>query len=141
MLNALVRPFKLWFSEPIVQLFGLYMAFVYGLFYCTQKFLRASHPCGADSIHAREVFITTMPSIFEGIYHEPVGTAGLHYFALGVGLTGASQFNARTMDRVYVYFKTKNGGVGKPEYRLREFSFSSRGVLSRLVRCMLKATL
>ena len=31
--RALVRPFKLFYSEPIVQLLGAYMAFVYGLLY------------------------------------------------------------------------------------------------------------
>ena len=66
------------------------------------------------------VFLTTIPSIFEGTYGEPVGIAGLHYFALGVGLTGASQLNARMLDKIYKYFSDKNGGVGKPEYRLRE---------------------
>lgn len=33
--KALVRPFKLFMHEPIVQLLGLYMAFVYGLLYST----------------------------------------------------------------------------------------------------------
>lgn len=65
------------------------------------------------------MFLTTIPSIFEGVYHQPVGIAGLHYFALGVGLTGASQINARMLDKVYKHFQAKNGGVGKPEYRLR----------------------
>lgn len=60
-----------------------------------------------------------MPSIFEGVYGQPVGIAGLHYIALGVGLSGASQLNARTLDKVYVHLKNKNGGVGKPEFRLR----------------------
>ena len=31
--KALVRPFKLFYSEPIVQVLGAYMAFVYGLLY------------------------------------------------------------------------------------------------------------
>jgi hypothetical protein len=31
---ALVRPFQLLFTEPIVQLLGLYIAFVYGTLYC-----------------------------------------------------------------------------------------------------------
>lgn len=35
--KALVRPFRLFFSEPIAQLLGVYMAFIYGLLYC--KFL------------------------------------------------------------------------------------------------------
>lgn len=64
-----------------------------------------------------------MPSIFEGVYNEPVGIAGLHYIALGVGLSGASQINARTLDKVYVHLKNKNGGVGKPEFRLRTCCF------------------
>ncbi|GJE90729.1 MFS polyamine transporter [Phanerochaete sordida] len=95
--KALVRPFKLFYCEPIVQLLGLYMAFVYGLLY---------------------LFLTTIPSIFEGVYHQRVGIASLHYIALGVGLTGASQINARLMDKIYVYFTKKNGGSGRPEYRL-----------------------
>jgi hypothetical protein len=45
----------------------------------------------------------------------------LHYLALGVGLSGASQVNARILDRVYIYFQKRNGGVGRPEFRLREF--------------------
>ncbi|PSS29845.1 hypothetical protein PHLCEN_2v2660 [Hermanssonia centrifuga] len=95
--KALVRPFKLFWFEPIAQLLGAYMAFVYGLLY---------------------LFLTTIPGIFEGVYGERVGIAGLHYFALGVGLTGASQINARFMDRIYMYYTKKNGGKGRPEYRL-----------------------
>ena len=66
-----------------------------------------------------------MPSIFEGVYGQPVGIAGLHYIALGVGLSGASQLNARTLDKVYVHLKNKNGGVGKPEFRIRLYFFLS----------------
>lgn len=95
--KSLVRPFKLFFYEPIVQLLGVYMAFVYGLLY---------------------LFLTTIPSIFEGVYGQRVGFAGLNYIALGVGLTGASQINARLMDKIYVYYTNKNGGKGRPEYRL-----------------------
>ncbi|TBU32694.1 MFS polyamine transporter [Dichomitus squalens] len=95
--KALVRPFALFAREPIVQLLGIYMAFIYGTLY---------------------LFLTTIDSIFEGIYHQPVGIAGLHYLALGIGLSGASQINARLMDRIYVYYTKKNGSGGKPEYRL-----------------------
>ena len=35
LIKALVRPFKLFICEPIVQLLGVYMAFVYGLLYST----------------------------------------------------------------------------------------------------------
>ena len=63
-----------------------------------------------------------MPSIFADVYNEAPGIAGLHYFALGIGLTTASQLNARFLDRIYIYYKNKKGGVGQPEFRLREFS-------------------
>ena len=33
--KGLTRPFKLLIYEPIVQLLGLYMAYVYGILYCT----------------------------------------------------------------------------------------------------------
>ena len=63
----------------------------------------------------------TIPSIFQDVYHDRLGIAGLHYLAFGVGLMAGSQINARYMDRVYKYLKSRNGGVGKPEFRLREF--------------------
>ncbi|KAF8836360.1 MFS polyamine transporter [Paxillus ammoniavirescens] len=97
MSRALLRPFALVYHEPIMQLLCLYMAYVYGMLY---------------------VFLTTIPTMFEEVYQQPVGVAGLHYIALGVGLVGASQMNARTLDKIYVHFKNKNGGVGRPEFRL-----------------------
>ncbi|KAK7062701.1 hypothetical protein VNI00_000189 [Paramarasmius palmivorus] len=77
----MARPFQLFVREPIVQVIGLYMAFIYGIMY--------------------------LP-----------GIAGLNYIALGLGLSGASQLNARYMDKIYVYFKNKNDGVGRPEFRV-----------------------
>lgn len=64
--------------------------------------------------------LTSIPSIYQDTYGESVGIAGLHYFALGVGLSGASQTNARLLDRIYKHFKEKNGGRGRPEFRLRK---------------------
>ncbi|THH30522.1 hypothetical protein EUX98_g3665 [Antrodiella citrinella] len=95
--NALYRPWKMFFLEPIIQLMGVYMAFIYGLMY---------------------LYLNTIPSIYQGVYHESTGIAGLHYLAFGIGLTGASQLNARYMDKVYVYCRKRNGGVGRPEFRL-----------------------
>lgn len=66
------------------------------------------------------MFLTTLPGIFENVYHEKTSIGGLHYIALGVGLTLASQINARFMDRVYIHYKKKNADVGEPEFRIRE---------------------
>ena len=98
------------------------MAFIYGLIY--SKPFVMSYNEGIFGAYVLEVFLTTMPSIFEGVYHQRVGIAGLHYIALGVGLTGASQINARVMDKIYVALKDRNGGKGVPEFRLRKRSFS-----------------
>jgi hypothetical protein len=99
--KSLIRPFQLFYEERIVQLLGIYMAFLYGIFY---------------------LFLTTIPTIFSEVYHQPRGIGGLHYIALGLGLSISSQVNARTMDRIYIYFKKKNGNVGEPEFRLRRSS-------------------
>jgi hypothetical protein len=72
------------------------------------------------------VFLTTIPAIYVGVYHESPGISGLHYLALGVGLTGASQLNARILDSIYVYCKKKYGGIGRPEFRLRNFIYTHR---------------
>ncbi|TDL13513.1 MFS polyamine transporter [Rickenella mellea] len=95
--KSIVRPFTLFVCEPIIQVLGIYMAFVYGLLY---------------------LMLTSIPSIFRRVYEEPMGVAGFHYFALGIGSTVASLANARLSDRTYIHFKEKHGGVGKPEFRL-----------------------
>ncbi|KAF9026398.1 MFS polyamine transporter [Hymenopellis radicata] len=95
--KALRRPFALFMHESIVQLLGLYMAFIYGIFY---------------------IYLTTIPTIFRDVYHHPPGVAGLHYFALGIGLIFTSQLNSRTMDTVYIYLRDRNGGIGEPEFRI-----------------------
>ncbi|KAJ4478953.1 MFS polyamine transporter [Lentinula aciculospora] len=94
---ALTRPFVMFFREPILQLLGVYMAFIYGIFY---------------------VFITTIPDIFTVNYGESIGIMGLNYFALGLGMMFASWLNSRSMDKIYIYFKKRNSGIGEPEYRV-----------------------
>ncbi|KAF7364751.1 MFS polyamine transporter [Mycena venus] len=97
MIISVTRPFVLFIQEPIIQLLGAYMAFVYGLFY---------------------LFLTSMPLMFQGTYGESVGTSGINYIALGVGVTGASQINARLMDYIFRRLKERNGGAIQPEYRV-----------------------
>ncbi|ESK90262.1 mfs multidrug [Moniliophthora roreri MCA 2997] len=95
--KALTRPFILFAREPILQLLGSYMAFMYGVFY---------------------IFVTTMPTIFQGIYSQSIGIAGLNYIALGLGLTSASFLNSRIMDKIYLYCKKRNNDIGEPEFRV-----------------------
>jgi hypothetical protein len=118
--KALIRPFAMLAREPIIQVIALYMAFTYGLFYSALTLQKKKKKNFDQTV---VVFLTTMPFIFGGVYGQRPGIAGLHYLALGVGLTGVAQINARLLDPIYVYLKEKNGGVGRPEFRLREFFF------------------
>ncbi|KLO07248.1 MFS polyamine transporter [Schizopora paradoxa] len=79
--KSIIRPFALFICEPIIQLLGIYMAFIYGTIY---------------------LVLTTLPSIYQGTYGESSGIAGLHYIALGSGMTLASQTTARLMDTIYI---------------------------------------
>lgn len=42
-------------TEPIIQLLGIYLAYIYGLIY---------------------LILTSIPGIFVGVYHESIGIAG-----------------------------------------------------------------
>ena len=65
------------------------------------------------------MFLTTIPTAFQDVYHDRVDIADLRYLALALGLSIPSQINARLMDKVYKLLKARNGGVGRPEFRLR----------------------
>lgn len=121
--KALVRPFALSIQEPIIQVFAAFLSFVYGTFYSEFHFCLACPLCQCiySRISLRVVFLTTIPSIFEGVYQEPVGTAGLHYIALGIGSTVMAQLCGQFLDMSYKHLCARNGGVGKPEFRLRAF--------------------
>lgn len=92
----LARPFRMLLTQPIVQAMAVYMAFVYGLTYLTYA---------------------TFTTLWTAEYGEKMGISGLHYIALSVGFAVGTQILAPFNDRIYHYFKTKNGGVGQPEFR------------------------
>jgi hypothetical protein len=64
-----------------------------------------------------------MPLMFQGTYGESIGVSGINYLAFGVGVTGASQVNAQFMDWMFRRLKERNGGEGRPEYRIRASVF------------------
>jgi hypothetical protein len=121
--KALTRAAALFYYERIIQLMGIYMGFTYGLLY--SQFLSALLVVSTHrTIDA--VFLTTMSTMYENVYHESSGIAGLHFLALGLGLSGGSQISAKMLDTVYKYLMKKNNGARKPEYRLRMYSLVSR---------------
>ncbi|KAF3021949.1 hypothetical protein E8E14_009403 [Neopestalotiopsis sp. 37M] len=98
---AFVRPFKLLSTQVILQVLALYMMFLYGLMY---------------------IVLVSFPSLWatpepEG-YGESLGISGLNYISLGVGFFLGAQVTAPLQDRVYAGLKARNGGPGRPEYRV-----------------------
>jgi hypothetical protein len=94
---ALTRPFRLLFTQVIVQVLAVYMAYLYGLMY---------------------LVLSTFPALWTNKYHESVGTGGLNYISLGVGFFLGTQICAPCQDRIYRTLKKRNNGIGKPEFRV-----------------------
>ncbi len=94
---SLGRPFKLLGTQIIVQVLALYMAYLYGLMY---------------------LVLSTFPTLWSNVYHESIGIGGLNYISLGCGFFLGTQICAPLQDRIYTALKARNGGVGKPEFRV-----------------------
>ncbi|KAI1335579.1 major facilitator superfamily domain-containing protein [Xylariaceae sp. FL0016] len=98
--NALVRPFRLLATQPIVQCLALYMMYLYGLMY---------------------IVLTSFSTLFSGApptgYGMSLGIGGLNYISLGIGFFAGAQICAPLQDRIYARLKKRYGGVGRPEYR------------------------
>ncbi|PYH92930.1 synaptic vesicle transporter [Aspergillus ellipticus CBS 707.79] len=103
---SLIRPFKLLGTQPIVIIFALYMAYVYGLMY---------------------LLLSTFSTLWTSpdYYNEKLDIGCLNYIALGIGYFSGSQCCAYVNDRIYRILKKKNNGVGKPEFRTPLLLFSA----------------
>jgi MFS family permease len=97
MKTALVRPFKLLATQPIVQVIALYMAYLFGMFY---------------------LLLSTFPGVWEGVYGESTGIGGLNYISLGIGYVLGAQVNTHTSDKIYRRLKSAWDNEGVPEFRM-----------------------
>lgn len=97
---AFVRPFRLLITRPVVPLLSLVMAVQFGTYTL------------ALSIYA---------TIFIEEYHQSPTNSSLHYIAMALGATVASQAGAHLTDYIYKHLKasTRDGeGLAVPEYRI-----------------------
>ena len=95
---AMVRPFRLLGTQPIVQFLAVYMAFIYGLMY---------------------LVLSTFPPLWTDVYHESLGISGLNYISLGLGFWLGAQICGPLNDRIYRQLKNTIGnGTGRPEFRV-----------------------
>ena len=92
------RSFSLLFTQPIVQVLSIYMAFAYGCLY---------------------LVLSTFPLLWEGNYKESPGIAGLNYISIGLGFFIGAPLIGKSNDKVYHRLKAKDPRKqGKPEFRM-----------------------
>lgn len=94
---SLIRPFRLLRTQPIVQVWSLYYAYLFGTLY---------------------LLIATFTTVWTDTYGETVSIGSLNYISLFVGMGIASQLGTRLADRHYKNLCEKNGGQSRPEFRL-----------------------
>jgi len=96
---ALKRPFKLLFTQPIVQVLSIYIGFVFGVLY---------------------LVLATFPRLWTSptYYNESIQISGLNYISLGIGFFVGTQVAAKTADRIYKKLKARNNEVGCSEFRV-----------------------
>ncbi|KAL8793481.1 MAG: hypothetical protein Q9195_003964 [Heterodermia aff. obscurata] len=90
------RPLRLLFTEPIVLLLSIYMAFIYGLLY---------------------LFFTAYPIVFQRIHGMNPGVGGLPFFGQVLGMLLAGVYIALTQPS-YNKKLEANNGIPVPEWRL-----------------------
>jgi multidrug resistance protein len=96
--KTMARSFGMLFSQPIVQVLALYMAFSYGVLYLA---------------------LSTFTGVYMKVYNEKVGIAGLNYISLGLGFFIGAPLCGKSGDKIYRKLKAKDPrGQGKPEYRM-----------------------
>lgn len=96
--RGIIRPLKMLLRSPIIAVFAVYMAVVYGYLY---------------------LMFTSMTEVFEGSYGFSTQTAGLAYLGLGVGSMAGLGFFSITSDRYLKKMTARDGQGMKPEYRLQ----------------------
>ncbi|KAF2858732.1 MFS general substrate transporter [Piedraia hortae CBS 480.64] len=97
--TSLIRPVRMLFTQPTIQVMALYMSYLYGLIY---------------------LVISSFPRLFHSkfYYNQTIQSSGLHYIAIAIGYFIGAQFTSRFNDWLYQHLKKRNFGVGKPEFRI-----------------------
>lgn len=96
--QAILRPLSMLVFSPVILLFSLYIALVYGYLY---------------------LLITTIPNVFTSNYDFSTGSVGLVYLGLGSGMMTSVVVFGFVSDRLLRRLASKTAeGQMKPEHRL-----------------------
>ncbi|KAK1456720.1 MFS multidrug transporter [Colletotrichum cuscutae] len=93
----LVRPFRMLFIQPALQITAVYRAYLYGLMY---------------------LVLASFPLVWSEQYDMQPGPASLNYISLGVGFVIGLQVSGPLIDKVYRKLKAHNNDTGRPEFRI-----------------------
>ncbi|KAI0469304.1 MFS general substrate transporter [Xylaria cf. heliscus] len=97
MRTNLQRPFRMLGTQIIIQVLALYMALLYGTMF---------------------LFLFMYPLLWTEQYHESVGIGSLNYISFAIGLIIGVNIAGHLNDYVYRKLKARNGGIGRPEFRV-----------------------
>lgn len=93
----LQRPFRMLATQPIVQLLATYMGLLYGTMF---------------------LFLYMYPRMWEEHYHQSIRIGSLNYISAAIGYVVGVNVAGHLNDWIYAKLKARNGGVGKPEFRV-----------------------
>ena len=111
--TTVLRSFTLLFTQPIVQVLAVYMAFAYGLLYFVLSTFPLLWTAPSNPTPAQ---LSTQPLIG---YGQSSGIGGLNYISIGLGFFIGAPLIGKTNDKIYRRFKKRDPrGQGKPEYRM-----------------------
>jgi MFS family permease len=95
--TSFLRPLKLLVTRPIILVMSFLMAYNFGT-YC--------------------LALSTFARIWTKRYSQSETISGLHYIAIGIGSTIATQIGGPLTDRIWGHLKAKAHGKVAPEYRV-----------------------
>ncbi|KAH9886195.1 major facilitator superfamily transporter [Xylariomycetidae sp. FL2044] len=95
--RSLSRPLRLLFTQPILQVIALFLAYNFGILY---------------------IVLSTFATLWIDRYGQTEAQSGLHYLAIVLGYTIAAQAGGRLMDILWKYLKARHDDDTAPEYRV-----------------------
>lgn len=96
--TSFLRPIRMLFTHPIIQILAVYMSFLYGLVY---------------------LLLTTFPALWTQAYGEKTSIGSLHYITLALGCLAGSQFGGMFSDRIYKHYTSiSENNTGRAEFRV-----------------------